>query len=923
MRKLLLIPFFVVFVLVGVYLAFNGGLFRGQIEQSIGSAAGGTVTLETTRLELGWPLQLSLQGVKLNKGAIVLDAKKIDIDILTLTPPYSLRVKVSEPQVTIVSAAAQGSSVDSSGAGKSSGKPTPIQLDLTVEKGSIKSGQTQLGELSLKFEQKLFLVTPAKVQAQGKLSTPYFPGTLPITVNGESFTVSAESIKALELRANFAGLQAKISGASLLAESRHRWSLTLDAPDLSKIPPAATEAFARELKGSVTVQSEIVKNSAKDGWEADGRIKASSVSAATSWGSTTYGLDGVVAGNLDCTFGYKAQTLNVTNLKGDLDLSEARLLVQERLNKPVKMPTKLKFDALVAGQKVDLKVFDFKFAHVEGHLIGNFDMGEAWQSDLKLNIPNAKVAGLEKIIIPLRKSPLQGEVGLQMQYTGSLLEPFASKVLFEGLTLKDFTAQVDYDSPKLKIHGPLKANLEVSGEVDRGEPKTLKVQGLIDLKSPSLTLGPLNKTVDRDFAAKIKASTVGDALTIEVMDLAAYFGGVQVVGAVSSFAQPKINLKVASKNLSLNELRMTIAEYQEKIPKGTAAVDLKLNGQYDSSREWFNLPIQVSGEVSANIVDYRLGSALAEAESRLKNKAPVPPPAPAAPVAFLPRGYFTENLNLKTRVQVGLLTKEQLSARKVAIDGTVQSGKFKGLVSSQEIFGGVLEASGLDVPLFEIKPKIAGMVAGKSVIIEQVLSYLKPSLKGFATGEVYGRADFSSFLPSEPDFMKELKVKGEMTMEPVVLNTVKVGQSVNDLLKKMPIPMQQMRSEPLKGRVKVVFDLADSQVNLASADGKDVDGSELRLKGKVGLADFQGDLSGIFAWSNPTIKGCLLEGNSDTAGRMLIPVEIKGDLMSPGSAMVSSMASKIVDKALDCEKRKVLKNLPKEATKALKGVLGK
>lgn len=922
MRKLLLIPFSIVFLLVGLYLAFNGGVFNGRIERSLGAAAGGTASLGLARLELGWPLRLNLQGIQVSTSEMALNIKRVDIDFLSLGAPYLMRVKVSEPQISLEHAAPASEVSASSAVGaKRVEKPTPIQLELTVEKGIIKSKQAQITDLSLKFEQKLFLQTPAKVQAQGSLSTSYFPGSFPVSVNGDSFTLSGDAIKALDLKATLVGLQAKITGASLLAESRHRWSLTLQAADLSQVPTAAMEAFVRNLKGSVLVQAELIKNSAKEGWEADGLIKAESVAGGVSWGAPTYGIDGLIAGNLKCNFNYKSGKLHVTDLNGDVDLTDTRILVQDRLNKPIKTPTKLKFDVVVAGEKVNLKTFDFKFAQIEGRLVGGFQVGESWVSDLKLDIGNAKIAGLEKIIIPLRKSPLLGEVGVQMRYAGSLLDPWASQVFFDDLRLKEFSAQVDFEGPKFKIHGPLKADLDIRGEINRGEPKTLKVQGVVDLKAPALNLGALNKTVERDFLIKVKAVTVGDALTIENLDLATFFGAVQATGNVSSFAQPKINLKVASKNLSLNELRMSMAGYQDLIPKGTITGDLNLTGQYDGTKEWFNLPIRVTGDVSANIVDYRMGSALAEMEARVKPKGAPPPPQP--PSSLLPKGFLTENLNLKTRVQIGLFTKDQLSVRRVSADGLVQAGKFKGLLSSQEIFGGVLEASGLEVPLFELKPLIRGMVAGKSVIIEQAIGYLKPNLKGFATGEVYGRADFSTLLPSEPDFMKELKMKGEVTLEPVVLNTVKVGQPINDVIKKLPVSLSPMKAEPLKGRVKIQFNLVDSQMDLPSVDGRDVDGSELKLKGKVSLVDFNGDLAGTFAWVNPTVKGCLLEGNSDGAGRMLVPLLIKGDLMSPSSVSVSEMTNKLAERALDCEKKKLLQNLPKDAKKALKGVLGK
>src|SRR5262249_41126330 len=162
--------------------------------------------------------------------------------------------------------------------------------------------------------------------------------------------------------------------------------------------------------------------------------------------------------------------------------------------------------------------------------------------------------------------------------------------------------------------------------------------------------------------------------------------------------------------------------------------------------------------------------------------------------------------------------------------------------------------------------------------------------------------------PADAEFLPFLKAKGEANLQPVTLNTVKVGQMINDLTKQVPGGgVKPVKVEPFKGAVKVKFDMHSSTVQILALDGHDLNDSELQLKGKVAVPTLQGDLVGDFFWSQPQVKGCLLEGNSDAKGRMIIPVAIKGNLMQPGLSTLSDLITKLGTKTLQCEVKKQLK----------------
>jgi hypothetical protein len=154
--------------------------------------------------------------------------------------------------------------------------------------------------------------------------------------------------------------------------------------------------------------------------------------------------------------------------------------------------------------------------------------------------------------------------------------------------------------------------------------------------------------------------------------------------------------------------------------------------------------------------------------------------------------------------------------------------------------------------------------------------------------------------------------------EPVTLNSVKVGEMINDLVKQASVlKMQPVKVDPLHGSLKSEFDLRNQAVQIEHLVARDVDNSEIQLHGKVAIPSLQCDLAGQFFWSKPQVQGCLLEGNADASGRMIIPVALKGDLMHPGLSSLSDLISKLGAKALQCESKKLVEKVQKEGGQQL------
>ena len=190
----------------------------------------------------------------------------------------------------------------------------------------------------------------------------------------------------------------------------------------------------------------------------------------------------------------------------------------------------------------------------------------------------------------------------------------------------------------------------------------------------------------------------------------------------------------------------------------------------------------------------------------------------------------------------------------------------------------------------------------------------------------------STLLPSDSKFQQDLQATGQISFAPLLLKTVKVGEMINGLLAKAPVlKAKPMKVEPLDGKADLTFSLKTNVLQMSPFHMVDQEQNSITLKGQVNLVGLISDLNGEFLWAKPTLQGCVLQGNQDVAGRMVIPMIIKGPLMNPSTSALTGIAEKLLGKALECEKNKFLekaksdgkKKLETEAKKALKSLIGK
>ena len=415
-------------------------------------------------------------------------------------------------------------------------------------------------------------------------------------------------------------------------------------------------------------------------------------------------------------------------------------------------------------------------------------------------------------------------------------------------------------------------------------------------------------------------------LIIERAALDGPLGNLSVKGRVDDILAtkgPRLDVETQAAPLALAGVRAAFPDFKDLVPNGEVRARVKLSGAVMPAKPWVQWPLDVTGEVSAKIPEYVIKTAGPGGAGPAPTPTTAKPNAPA-PAGFLPRGYLTEHVRVRVDGEVAKIGFDKLSIVGATARGEVNQGHFRGEGQVAQIFRGRAKVSQLDVPLLEPRPLVGGEATWNGIVIEEAIGFAKPAFKDFANGQTAGRARFKTHLPGELDFLTTLEATGEAAAEPVTLNSVKLGEIINQSIGQIPgVKMDKVKMSPLRGSVNLTFNVAKGVAELPSVVARDVDNSELKLKGRVKLSDLNGDLNGTFAWANSPVGGCMAEGNSDDKHRLLIPIVIRGDLMHPGVGLVGDTLKALGAKALECEGKKLIERAKKDGVEGLKQEAGK
>lgn len=917
---------------VGGVFVFNSGVFHKQIEQQVNQQAGFPIRLGKMKIALAWPPRLQIGATQIKHSSADVDFERLTVMLNGIFPPYAIGVETLRPRVVLKMDGSTTASAPApqAGSGPTVAPKTPIgELRLKIQDGEIRVPQGSVSHLNLQFEQKALLRSVAKINVGGKLHTAFVPGSLPFSVASDDLTLSLEAVKAGQVHATLAGLRAEVQGGSLLNEARHRWLIEVKVPDLSQVPQPAMDIPAKDWRGTVDLKMELTKESAQKPWQAEGRGVLKNLSAQLNWVQNDMSVQGPFKLDLESHFLYLESGIAVPSVKGSLDLTQAKVFKKDLFEKIPDVPLHVVILGKGDQNQFEIQNLDVKLWRLQSKIVGRTEIKAPHNSRFQMEVMPTSLTGAEALLIPLRKSPVKGELAASIEGQGPLMDPLKMNIQVKALKLKDFSGYAEYASEAVQVKGPLQATVDGQGQWNAGEIKSVQANGAVELKGLAIASGPFRKEAGQELSAQFSMKSQGTS-TVQLQPLAvkSFFGNVRANGSLTNPTQPQVNLRVDMQPLNLLQLRQAIAQFKDVIPVGTVNGAVTLKGGVDLKQEWPKWPLAVGGDLNVVLPQYKMASASPETTLPAKG-APTQSEKPVE--SFLPDGELTRKLALGLNVTINEFSKDELNLKELKVQGRLREGRYLGGVSIGEIFGGQVNLNGLDVPLLVTNPLIQGTASWDRLIIEDVMGFAKPEFKGFASGRTAGRTSFATLMPGSSEFMNRLKAKGDLSFQPVTLHSVQIGQIINDLIKKVPvIKMSPAKLDPLRGLVQANFDWSAGVMNINSLLARDVDNSEIHLQGKVVIGTMDGDLKGKFLWAKPQVKGCIMEGNADAQGRMEIPLAFKGKLNKPELSAAGDIATKLGENALKCEQKRMVKKLEQkgkekakeELNKVLKGILG-
>ncbi len=942
---------------VAAFVALNAGLVEPKLQQLLTEKLGAPVQLGQLRVRPTWPLALEFGSTQVKHPAADLSWSRCRLEFMQILPPYGISVEVdgltvvTKPQAPSPKRPTGGASSPSVVA-----SPTtpPLHLKLKLINSQIRLNDLQISGLDLTFEQKELLQSQASLQLKGQVQWPQFPLPLPVTLESQTLHVSLDSVKASDMQISLASLMAKAEGASFLQEDRHRWKISLLAPDLAKLPQAPLNIPARNWRGSVRLMAEAIKDGATHPWSVEGDLQAQGVSAVVDGKHGLMRVQGPVRLNVRSKFSFFDGKTSVPVFVGDLDLTQANVQYQGMLDKRAGVPLLLQVDGKGNPEQFTLTNLAIQLWRMRLMVSADSQMRAPYFGRLSFNLPAIELAGLEKLILPLGKSPVRGELELRGVMKGALADPKQAHIHLEAIRFRGFSAVVNWANPTMKVQGPVQADFNAHAELDQGELKSIAGNGSLELKGLALETASFKKTAGQalglrfNFLNRVAKATVAsgqsgarpavNTVHLSQLDVSGFFGSVQVKGDVDNPLEPILrNVSVQLAPLNLQALRPSLKTASAVVPDGVLTGKLLLNGSFAPDRDWNDWPLNVKGQVTVQIPIYRLAPAASSTSAQAK--APPPPAASedTEPVSLMPPGRMTKGLDIQLAFKLGQVLGDGLTLAGVSGAAQIRSGVLKGDVNIAQVFGGTLQLQALQIPLLMPRTVAQGVLIFDRWNIPTVLSFAKPDFKDFAKGSMRGQVDFNSYFPSDPDFLSFLRAKGKIIAMPVTLSTVKVGDVLNKLAAKVPmVKLPPVRTEPLSGKISLDFDLNSRTMMVQKFSAQDKDTSLLELSGSVKIPELSSDLSGKFLWARPSIKGCFLDGNKDEKGRLQVPVALKGNLMEPSLSVVSDLVLKMGARTLACEQKRAFeeklgrhlkpdlrKKIEEGVGKKLEGLFGK
>ncbi|MCB0367363.1 MAG: hypothetical protein H6624_03300 [Bdellovibrionaceae bacterium] len=908
--------------------------FKSWIEQKGSEAFKGDVVVGDLTLRSVVPLSLKARQIQVIRtdGTLQIMFPEVDIDVhfgnpLADFPSFQFRTRLTllDPffRMTLLPGKEQigESSDEKSGGGFFFPLSFDTSMDTQIQRGQVefvfadkieeeeKATRLQFKNIGLLLRQDSLFHNRSpmslNLSLMAGLKTRLLTTSIPVQISSEEIFTSPERIEAKRINVDFGGLIAAAAGSTDLKPLQHNWLVRFQVPDLGqlKVPPQFLPpgvwagAFSGKIHFAQKPQSSpyVAVQALVQGFRGD-----------TEWKKENLELVGGVGADarIDAVYWDKWK---FNDLFAVVDLSGAKMTLDPWFRKKSNERLRVHVVAKQEGPGLRIDKGDLEFTRLRAFVRGFIQEGPGGRSKLQVKIPPTNLGGFEAFFPFLKEQSLQGELEVNARLDGDLSVPESLAIDLAPLKLSGVSANVKYANKETQMYagGPVQVTADVQISAKGTDLSRAKGSVAADFTRLGIVIGEkFRKKPGQVLALRASASKLDDKVLINSLALTHPAGEIRGKGFFKQPQKPIFDLSLGVEELNLRQAARVMPILGAYGVGGSVDGSVRLTGTYDFALGLEKSPIKMTGDLQARLPNLNIPMADGEAnpdhgiESQVEAKA------------ILPDWPLFNQSKMILGAQVGQLSLGRETFKKVSADMIFSEGSLKGGARVASLFGGSLVVTELTVPLRQILPLVPMKMEFKGVDLNRAVSWWSPEKKGLVRGVASVDSALNLPWPKGEGWWHSLRAEGRLGVRGFSLSTLNWEEKIQQALSQLPGQATDAKDKSqgrqvMAAELDIAYKAQNEKIQIKKLSLKTPRKNDLSAEGELGF-DLVGELKGELSLANPPVKGSVKDANSDELGRLIVPLEISGDLTSPSLSVAGPVIEKMLAKTLAFEKKKTV-----------------
>ncbi len=911
------------------------------------------LSLDPIQLTSWWfPIQLQVENVHLQHQTQEQEVKIPFVGVVFsptswTTDPEKLDghvvVTLQQPQITItqrLQAKAKKSESDKEATAAPSsqgGGVPPLSISLKVSDGQLAfNQQTESGfnQVALSGAQGSVSLPPiiggdaGSIDLSGTLaykivSSPFpIQGSTPLSVASQSLQITEDQIALKPLQVNLGGLSLKLDGVS--KTNQQSWKMNLEVKDLSELqkggllPPGRWQGG---LKSEIDFQKKGDEAPALSGGITFNQIQGSLSKPVETEGTQVSG-GMTIQGHLDFAYDTRLRQLN-SDLSADL--SALSLLKKDLFLKKAGTPMRLQIQSSGNADKINISKMQIQLAQILATVQGELAPQQG-RSRLAIALNKTSLAGLENIFLIMKKYPVKGHLALKADVVGDLSKPESLNILANPIDLQ-MDSGINFQSADkaLQLQGPFSGSIKGQLQIVNKDIQKADLQGRVDLDSMAIqTKQGFRKTAKQKLNLVFNGEKKGKLFQFQKFFIKTFFGAFNAQGSLSNPLNPQLNIAGDIQSIQLGALKTVMPSFKDFPLSGVVNGEIQLSGRFDPELGIEKSPLTLSGKMlhNSSLVKWvspqkKPGQPSAEGGAKPNEKVK------GAAKPLLPSWPILKTAKLAVESKIDKLVFNDLTVTNFFLKGRYDQGVLTGRLSMQRLFSGSLDLKDVRSDLYSVPTYVEGTAVTKQVDLKEAVTWGVPEQKDLIKGQMTGGFKVKMPFPSHADPVKNTESSGALKIQGFEVSTMKLDQLVNGLMQKIPglKNKKKVQTKDVRALFQTKYRFKNGVLTYKDTDFLTPENHQLLAQGTFNTdktINLDGRLFVSGVKIDDRLQSCLL----DKQGRLEVPVEYRGSIVSPKLSNASQAIEKVAGRYLECEKKSQLKKVKgevkKEADKILK-----